>query len=54
MKKTIVFIFSLLFSLSAMSQEIPEALMQEIYEEVQSPYKYGMVVAPADNGHKID
>ena len=28
--------------------------MQQIYEEVKTPYKYGMVVAPADNYHKID
>ena len=28
--------------------------MQRIYEEVRTPYKYGMVVAPSDNYHKID
>jgi len=28
--------------------------MQRIYQEVRTPYKYGMVVAPADNYHKID
>ncbi len=28
--------------------------MQRIYDEVRTPYKYGMVVAPADNYHKID
>ena len=28
--------------------------MQRIYEEVRTPYKYGLVVAPADNYHKID
>ena len=28
--------------------------MQRIYDEVQTPYKYGMVVAPTDEGHKID
>ena len=28
--------------------------MNAIYEEVKTPYKYGMVVAPTDNYHKID
>ena len=28
--------------------------MQAIYDEVKTPYKYGLVVAPADNNHKID
>lgn len=28
--------------------------MKHIYDEVRTPYKYGLVVAPADNGHKID
>lgn len=28
--------------------------MKAIYEEVKTPYKYGMVVAPGDNNHKID
>ena len=28
--------------------------MNRIYQEVRTPYKYGMVVAPTDNYHKID
>ena len=28
--------------------------MQHIYDEVRTPYKYGLVVAPMDNYHKID
>lgn len=28
--------------------------MRAVYEEVKTPYKYGMVVTPEDNGHKID
>lgn len=28
--------------------------MRRIYEEVRTPYKYGLVVAPQDNKHKID
>ena len=28
--------------------------MQQIFDEVRTPYKYGLVVAPTDNYHKID
>lgn len=28
--------------------------MKRIYHEVRTPYKYGLVVAPTDNNHKID
>lgn len=28
--------------------------MRKIYEAARTPYKYGMVIAPADNNHKID
>ena len=33
---------------------IDKATMQRIYDEVCTPYKYGLVVAPTDNYHKID
>ena len=33
---------------------IEKKVMQHIYNEVRTPYKYGMVVAPTDNYHKID
>ena len=53
MRKGILFLWTLL-TLSAYSQQIPQKEMQHIYQEVRTPYKYGMVVAPADNYHKID
>lgn len=28
--------------------------LSQVYEAVKTPYKYGLVVAPVDNGHKID
>lgn len=34
--------------------EVPRWRMEQIYKEAQTPYKYGLVVAPTDNGHKID
>ena len=36
------------------AQDISPDVMERIYQEVRTPYKYGMVVAPADNYHKID
>lgn len=35
-------------------QTVTQAEMQKIYDAVRTPYKFGMVIAPADNGHKID
>lgn len=43
-----------LFMLTTSAQDIPDSEMKRIYEEVKTPYKYGMVVAPTDNYHKID
>jgi len=34
--------------------KVPESKMQEIYEEVKTPYKYGLVIAPDDNSKKVD
>jgi len=36
------------------SAQVTQEQMQRIYDEVKTPYKYGMVVAPQDNYHKID
>ncbi len=40
--------------LTALAQPVSQQDMQRIYQEVRTPYKYGLVVAPTDNGHKID
>lgn len=34
--------------------KVPEQKMREIYEEVKTPYKYGLVIAPDDNSKKVD
>ena len=39
---------------SSAQDSIPRDLMQAIYQEVRTPYKYGLVVAPSDNYHKYD
>ena len=33
---------------------VSQQRMAEVYEEARTPYKYGLVVAPTDNNHKID
>ena len=36
------------------AQPVSQKEMEAVYDEVRTPYKYGLVVAPADNHHKID
>ena len=49
-------ISSLFLSLFATAQagEVPHPIMQQIYEEIKTPYKYGLVMVPADDSKKID
>lgn len=35
-------------------REITDAVMEEIYNEIKTPYKYGMVMVPTDNSYKMD
>ena len=39
---------------TVVAQSVSHERMQQIYEEAKTPYKYGLVVAPSDNYHKID
>ena len=41
-------------SLTISAQNVSQQEMQAVYNEVRTPYKYGLVVAPTDNYHKID
>lgn len=34
--------------------KVPEQVMQDIYNQVKTPYKYGLVIVPADNAKKVD
>ena len=34
--------------------DVPQSVMQGVFDEVQTSFKYGMVLAPTDNRHKID
>lgn len=41
--------------LAAVGQtHVTQQRMNEVYKEARTPYKYGLVIAPADNNHKID
>ena len=35
-------------------KEVPQKIMQQIYEEIKTPYKYGMVITPESDTKKID
>ncbi len=38
----------------AQSSRVSDALMQRIYDEVKTPFKYGLVLTPSDNSQKMD
>ncbi len=54
--KRISIILALLLSLFVLAQkkEVSQRLMQQIYDEVKTPYKYGLVVVPDNDSKKID
>ena len=55
MKKSIAIIFLNVYLLTAYAQKaVPDTVMQKIYGQVKTPYKYGLVVVPDDNSKKID
>lgn len=54
-RKRLVLLSLLIFGgITVFAQKISKNVMQKIYDEVKTPYKYGMVVAPEDNYHQID
>ena len=54
MKKILTVLWTLFLVVSGFAADISKDVMQRIYQEVRTPYKYGMVVAPDDNYHKMD
>ena len=55
MKKLIsLILLSLLFQFITAQPEVSQAKMAAIYEQVKTPYKYGLAVAPTTNNYKID
>ena len=54
MKRTLLSFIAILCLTASAQDRIPHDIMQAVYQEVRTPYKYGLVVAPADNYHKYD
>lgn len=55
LKFTIALIlFTLGFHAFAQTHEVSDVEMKQIYEEVKTPHKYGLVLVPNDNSQKID
>lgn len=53
--KTKLLISALMLPVVTMAAEhVSQERMAEVYAESRTPYKYGLVVAPTDNSHKID
>lgn len=55
--KRIILITFLIFLTNCTPQKpkvVPPEVMQRIYEEIKTPYKYGLVLAPEDRSKKID
>jgi len=50
-----IFILSVMAGATELSaQVVPEKVMQEIYQEIKTPYKYGLVMVPPDNSKMMD
>lgn len=53
-KILICIIFLLNVIVISARETVPDEVMKSVYEEIKTPYKYGMVLAPTDNYHKMD
>jgi len=55
MQKNSLLLLSIFISGYAFAQKVvPQQRMQEIYNEIKTPYKYGLVIVPANDSQKID
>src|SRR4030042_4240917 len=54
MKIIIVSILIFINALLLPAQVVSPGVMQKIYEEIKTPYKYGLVLVPEDKSKKID
>ena len=58
MKGIWIFISGILSAITLSAQEVKNpvsaAEMEKIYQEVKTPYKYGLVMVPKDKDHKMD
>jgi predicted GH43/DUF377 family glycosyl hydrolase len=54
LKNSLTFLFLILSASLFAQNAIEQEVMRKVYEEVKTPYKYGLLLAPTDNNHKID
>lgn len=56
MRSFFIFLILWLNAIVALSQQkaVTQQKMQKIYEEIKTPFKYGMVIIPENNSQKID
>ena len=57
MRRIYLLVVGFWLSLSVNAQKgntVPPEKMQSIYEEVKTPYKYGLVIVPKNDSQKID
>ena len=55
LKLCLLALFALLNFKSSIAQIIvPESVMQKIYQEVKTPYKYGLVLVPESSEKMVD
>jgi len=50
-----IFFALMIFSANTLfAQQVSEEKMKEIYNEIKTPYKYGMVLTPRNDSFKVD
>lgn len=56
MRRISLILFCQLLTMSAWAQgkEVPAHVMEQVYQEVKTPYKYGLVIVPENKDRKID
>lgn len=50
----VLIVFGFLPASAQIGRAVPETVMQSIYDEIKTPYKYGLVIVPGDDSKKID
>jgi predicted GH43/DUF377 family glycosyl hydrolase len=53
MKKLII-VFIFIVQVASAQKKVESQRMQEVYEEIKTPFKYGLVIKPEDNSKKLD
>jgi predicted GH43/DUF377 family glycosyl hydrolase len=50
----VFFVLLCVLNVFMVQSQVPQNIMHQIYEQVKTPFKYGLVVAPTDEAKKID